>query len=43
LLIQLQDQKRELAKAALSGGKLTKAGLSLDDLLALFDRRGEDE
>ncbi|KAF8314018.1 hypothetical protein DL93DRAFT_1101779 [Clavulina sp. PMI_390] len=35
-ILQLQDQKRELAAAALAGGKLAKAGLNLNDLMMLF-------
>ncbi|KAF9511453.1 hypothetical protein BS47DRAFT_1373028 [Hydnum rufescens UP504] len=43
LTVEETVEARILAVPALSGGKLAKAGLSLDDLLALFDRRGEDE
>lgn len=35
-LYQLQDAKRELTKAALSGDKIKNMKLGLDDLLALF-------
>ncbi|KAH0831071.1 hypothetical protein J3R83DRAFT_13598 [Lanmaoa asiatica] len=35
-ILQLQDAKRELAKAALSGDKIKNMKLGLDDLLALF-------
>ena len=35
-VVQLQEQKRELAKAALSGDKIKNMKLGMDDLLALF-------
>jgi hypothetical protein len=41
--IQLQEQKRLLATAALSGDKLKGMKLGLDDLLALFRHGGRDE
>jgi hypothetical protein len=40
---QLQDKKRELAKAALSGDKLKNMRLGMDDLLALFGPGRDDE
>jgi hypothetical protein len=44
---QLQDKKRELADAALSGGKFKKGGnrLNLEDLMRLFrhDHEGLDD
>ena len=40
---QLQDAKRELAKAALSGDKIKNMKLGLDDLLALFRSSGRDD
>lgn len=40
---QLQDAKRELAKAALSGDKLKNTKLGLDDLLALFKGGGRHD
>ncbi|KAF9224688.1 hypothetical protein BS17DRAFT_778808 [Gyrodon lividus] len=42
-ILQLQDAKRELAKAALSGDKIRNMKLGLDDLLALFRRGGRDD
>ncbi|KAG6336400.1 hypothetical protein ID866_2694 [Astraeus odoratus] len=42
-ILQLQDAKRELAKAALSGDKLKNKGLGRDDLLALFKRIDDDD
>ncbi|KIK96178.1 hypothetical protein PAXRUDRAFT_826224 [Paxillus rubicundulus Ve08.2h10] len=42
-ILQLQDAKRELAKAALSGDKIKNMKLGLDDLLALFRRGGRDD
>lgn len=40
---QLQDKKRALAAAALSGDKLKNMKLGLDDLMALFQHRGYDQ
>ncbi|KAF9242263.1 SNF2 family N-terminal domain-containing protein [Melanogaster broomeanus] len=40
-ILQLQDAKRELTKAALSGDKIKNMKLGMDDLLALFRRGGE--
>jgi hypothetical protein len=40
-LLQLQEKKRALALAALSGDKLKNMKLGMDDLLALF-RRDDD-
>jgi hypothetical protein len=40
---QLQDAKRELAKAALSGDKIKNMKLGMDDLLALFRGGGRDD
>ncbi|KAI6041557.1 SNF2 family N-terminal domain-containing protein [Pisolithus marmoratus] len=45
-ILQLQDAKRQLATAALSGDKLKNMKLGMDDLLALFrgfDRDGDDD
>ncbi|KAI9569336.1 SNF2 family N-terminal domain-containing protein [Boletus coccyginus] len=42
-ILQLQDAKRELAKAALSGDKIKNMKLGLDDLLALFRGGGRDD
>ncbi|KIJ59865.1 hypothetical protein HYDPIDRAFT_117943 [Hydnomerulius pinastri MD-312] len=41
-ILQLQDAKRELAKAALSGDKIKNMKLGMEDLLALF-KRGDDD
>lgn len=41
--LQLQDKKRELAKAALSGDKIKDMRLGMDDLLALFRPGGKDD
>ncbi|KAF8336587.1 SNF2 family N-terminal domain-containing protein [Cantharellus anzutake] len=41
-ILQLQEKKRALAAAALSGGKLGKGGLKLEELLDLFDRADLD-
>ncbi len=41
-ILQLQDKKRELAAAALTGDKLKNSKLGLDDLMALF-RPGRDD
>jgi len=40
---QLQEKKRALAAAALSGDKLKNMRLGMDDLLALFRPGGRDE
>lgn len=40
---QLQDKKRELARAALSGDKIKDMRLGMDDLLALFRPGGKDD
>ncbi|KAF8452372.1 SNF2 family N-terminal domain-containing protein [Boletus edulis BED1] len=42
-ILQLQDTKRELAKAALSGDKIKNMKLGMDDLLALFRGGGRDD
>ncbi|KIO02504.1 hypothetical protein M404DRAFT_649793 [Pisolithus tinctorius Marx 270] len=45
-ILQLQDTKRQLTTAALSGDKLKNMKLGMDDLLALFrgfDRDGDDD
>ena len=42
-LIQLQDKKRELAKAALSGDKMKNMRLGADELAALFRPGGRDD
>ena len=36
--MKLQEKKRDLAMAALSGGKLSKGGLKMEELLDLFTR-----
>ena len=36
--MKLQEKKRDLAMAALSGGKLAKGGLRMEELLDLFTR-----
>lgn len=41
-ILQLQETKRALATAALSGDKLKNTKLGLDDLMALF-RPGHDD
>ena len=47
LLLQLQEKKRALANAALSGDKLKNMRLGMDDLMALFgthrDRDDEED
>jgi hypothetical protein len=40
---QLQEKKRQLAAAALSGDKLKNMRLGMDDLLALFRHGGKDD
>jgi hypothetical protein len=42
-LSQLQDKKRALAQAALSGDKLKNMKLGMDDLLALFRHNARDD
>ncbi|KAH8829101.1 SNF2 family DNA-dependent ATPase [Flagelloscypha sp. PMI_526] len=42
-ILLLQDKKRELAKAALSGEKIKNLKLGMDELLALFRPGGHDE
>lgn len=41
--VQLQEKKRALAQAALSGDKLKNMKLGMDDLLALFRSNPRDE
>ena len=41
--VQLQDRKRELAKAALSGDKMRNMRLGADELAALFRPGGRDD
>lgn len=42
---QLQENKRQLATAAYSGGRINRGGLGLEDILKIFDRRtaGDDD
>ncbi|KAJ7217076.1 SNF2 family N-terminal domain-containing protein [Mycena pura] len=42
-ILALQDQKRELTKAALSGDKIKNMKLGMEDLMALFRPGGRDE
>lgn len=42
LFAQLQDKKRKLAEAALSGDEIKNMKLSMDELLALFRPRGRN-
>ncbi|KAJ6502104.1 SNF2 family DNA-dependent ATPase [Mycena sanguinolenta] len=42
-ILQLQDKKRELAHAALSGDKIKNMKLGMEDLLALFRPGGRDD
>ncbi|KAJ7112399.1 SNF2 family DNA-dependent ATPase [Mycena crocata] len=42
-ILALQDKKRELARAALSGDKIKNMKLGMDDLLALFRPGGRDD
>ncbi|KAH9915737.1 P-loop containing nucleoside triphosphate hydrolase protein [Fomitopsis serialis] len=42
-ILELQDKKRELAKAALSGDKMKNMRLGADELAALFRPGGHDE
>lgn len=39
----MQDKKRILAAAALSGDKIKNMRLGMDDLLALFRHTGRDD
>lgn len=41
--LQLQEKKRELARAALSGDKIKNMRLGMDDLLALFKPGARDD
>ena len=41
-LLQLQEKKRALAQAALSGDKIKNMKLGLDDLMTLFRHGGDD-
>ncbi|KAJ7911747.1 P-loop containing nucleoside triphosphate hydrolase protein [Mycena leptocephala] len=41
-ILALQDRKRELARAALSGDKIKNMKLGMDDLLALFRPDADD-
>ncbi|KAF8872465.1 SNF2 family N-terminal domain-containing protein [Infundibulicybe gibba] len=42
-ILDLQEKKRELARAALSGDKIKNMRLGMDDLLALFRPGGRDD
>ncbi|KAF8909210.1 SNF2 family N-terminal domain-containing protein [Mucidula mucida] len=42
-ILALQDKKRELTKAALSGDKVKNLRLDMNELLALFNRGGDDD
>ncbi|KAF8205756.1 P-loop containing nucleoside triphosphate hydrolase protein [Mycena galopus ATCC 62051] len=42
-ILTLQDKKRELARAALSGDKIKNMKLGMEDLLALFRPGGRDD
>jgi len=42
-LSQLQEKKRELTRAALSGDKIKNLRLGMNELLALFRPGGHDE
>ncbi|KAG5637212.1 hypothetical protein H0H81_005375 [Sphagnurus paluster] len=42
-ILTLQEKKRELARAALSGDKIKDMRLGMDDLLALFRPGGKDD
>ncbi|KAF7337965.1 SNF2 family DNA-dependent ATPase [Mycena venus] len=42
-ILELQDKKRELARAALSGDKIKNMKLGMEDLLALFRPGGRDD
>lgn len=42
-ILELQDKKRELAKAALSGDRMKNMRLGADELVALFRHGGNDE
>jgi hypothetical protein len=41
--LELQEKKRALAYAALSGDKIKNMRLGMDDLLALFRHGGRDD
>jgi hypothetical protein len=43
MAVQLQEKKRELTKAALSGEKMKNMKLGMDDLLALFRPGAHDD
>ncbi|CAE6481662.1 unnamed protein product [Rhizoctonia solani] len=42
-ILKLQDAKRDLAKAALSGDKLSNNRLRLDDIMKLFNKRAHED
>ncbi|KAL5639611.1 hypothetical protein ACGC1H_006279 [Rhizoctonia solani] len=42
-ILKLQDAKRDLAKAALSGDKLSNNKLRLDDIMKLFNKRAHED
>ncbi|KAK0498852.1 SNF2 family DNA-dependent ATPase [Armillaria luteobubalina] len=42
-ILELQEKKRELTRAALSGDKLKNMRLGMDELLALFRHTGNDD
>ncbi|CAE6486307.1 unnamed protein product [Rhizoctonia solani] len=42
-ILKLQDAKRDLAKAALSGDKLSNNKLRLDDIMKLFNKREHED
>jgi len=43
-ILELQEKKRELAKAALEGGKLVKGNkIDMGELVKLFVRRDQDD
>ncbi|KAB5589431.1 SNF2 family DNA-dependent ATPase [Ceratobasidium theobromae] len=42
-ILKLQDTKRDLAKAALSGDKLNNNRLGLDDIMNLFNKRSHED
>ncbi|CAE6538065.1 unnamed protein product [Rhizoctonia solani] len=42
-ILKLQDAKRDLAKAALSGDKLSNNKLRLDDIMKLFNKRPHED
>lgn len=43
MFFQLQEKKRELTKAALSGDKMKNNKLGINDLMALFRPGGRDD